>query len=300
MGKTGKTRKRRNQGWAIVGMLVIGIEGVGAAAPQAVQTDRPSEQPPTLSNLVPRGDQEVEWLEGASAWRLLEERAIAPYRNAWSAALKVKEDRGWKKTKMITALRTRARTGLTNTQSQSFNIGDGLLIEWQWDCGPDAACGTYYYESYYFGSTIVYDASFVPTGDRDGYSPWANYIGGSPGSDSRRQRQARAGQDPEVRTASFETGQGAPCPGDLWSWRQCMRGCLERQHSTGLRGAAVAAGGSLIGCLGKMRPAPIEIMGLSYIGCVTLSAGAAALLSFSAAFTWEPCDAAGQCGPRPC
>jgi len=295
------TRKRCIRGWSVFAIVVLVMQMAGGLEPAAAtQAPAPLIRGWGHQTLVPQDDARVERLVGGEAWRLLEEKAIAKHRKAWEAALKVKEERGWKRTNTIVALRTRSRTGLTKTQAQGFDIGDGLLIEWQWDCGPDAACGTYYYESYYFGSNIVYDASFVPTSDYDGYSPWTNYIGGSPGRDSRRQREAFAADRPGLRLASAGGGQDANCPGDLYYWRQCMRGCLERQHSGGMRGAAGAAGGSLLGCLGKMRAGSLAMMGLSYIGCVTLTSGAGALLAFSISFTWEPCDSYGQCGPNPC
>ncbi len=296
------TRKRCIRGWSVFVMVVLVLQMPGGLELAAAAEEEP---PPAmrgegLQSFVPQNGPRVERLVGQEAWRLLEEKIIGKYRDAWEAGLKKKEARGWKKTDRIVAWRARQATALTRVQSQAFDIGGALLIEWEWQCDPYSVCGTYYFESYYDGGSIAYDAEFVPTSDYDGYSPWTNYIGGSPGRDSRRQRQASAADRPGLRLASAAGGQDANCPGDLYYWRQCMRGCLERQHSGGMRGAAGAVGGSLLGCLGKMRAGSPAMMGLSYLGCVTLSSGAGALLAFSISFTWEPCDGYGQCGPNPC
>jgi hypothetical protein len=231
---------------------------------------------------------------------IFDEQVVAKYPDAWKASLKTKAERGWQATRNVIVIRTRPRVALTRAQSQSFNIGDGVLIERQWNCATNSVCGTYSYESFYYGSTIVYDAQFVPTGGSSGYSPWASYVAGNPGRDPRRQRQAMAGASEGLRLASAGASQDAPCPGALWEWRQCMRNCLQQRHGTAISRTGYAAGGTLVACLGKMRAGTLWIAGLSYMGCVISGVGMGALIGFGTSFGNDPCDGAGQCGPRQC
>jgi len=299
------TRKRCIKGWSVLVTVVlvlqlpVGLESVAAEEPP------PEIRGEALQRLVPQNGPRIDRLDGQEAWRLLEEKVIEKYRDAWDAALKRKEARGWKKTDRIVAWRARQATALTRVQSQAFDIGGALLIEWEWHCDPYHVCGTYYFESYYDGGSIAYDAEFVPTGGASGYSPWANHIGGNPGRDSRRQRAASpASSIPGIRLASLETEQRATpddyCPGDLWHWNQCMRNCLAQKHGSAMAGAAGAAGGVALGCARAVRPGPILAMGATFLGCVTVSAGASVLGSFVANHWYSPCDSAGECGLRPC
>lgn len=301
------TRKRCIKGWSVLVMVVLVLQmpgGLESAA--AAEEPRPAIRGEGLQSFVPQNGPRVERLVGQEAWRLLEEKVIEKYREAWDAALKRKEARGWKKTDRIVAWRAPQATALTRVQSQAFDIGGALLIEWEWHCDAWHVCGTYYFESYHDGGNIAYDAEFVPTGGASGYSPWAHYIGGSAGRDSRRQRQASyTPSAPGVRLAGLETPQRAPgddyCPGDLLVWHQCMRSCLAGKHASAMGGAAGAAGGLALGCARAVRPGPIVAMGATFLGCLTLSAGASVLTSFVANHWYSPCDASGgQCGTRPC
>jgi hypothetical protein len=301
------TRKRCIKGWSILVLVVLFAEPLGA-----VQSATAVQEPSTRESgrgfqTVPQSDPNVQRLVGVEAWRLLEEKVISKNPAAWEAATKTKEARGWKKTDNVVALRARHGARFTRTQAQAFDIGGALLIEWEWACDPYHVCGTYYFESYADGGSITYDAEFVPTSGWGGYSPWANLIGSNPGRDSRRQRASfDAGSSPAIRLASVSGGQRATpddanCPGDLWRWNQCMRDCLARRHEASMIGVAGAVGGSLMTCARAVRPGPIAMMGVSYLGCLTLAAGTAALTSFSAAHYYSPCDShGGQCGPRPC
>ncbi|MGH9313096.1 MAG: hypothetical protein ACRD09_10245 [Vicinamibacterales bacterium] len=301
------TRKRCIRGWSVVVLVVFALQMPGGfTAALVAQQPAPAIRGGGLAGLVPSGDPRVERLVGEEAWNLLEQKVIAKHRKAWEAALKTKEARGWKKTDRIVAFRSRHTTVLTKVQSQAFDIGDALIIEWEWQCDAYSVCGTYYFESYYDGGSIVYDAEFVPTSGWGGYSPWANYIGGNSGQDTRRQRQARnVANVPGIRLASTAGEQRAPgddyCPGDLWQWTQCMRDCLARKHEAAMAGAAGAAGGLALGCVRAIRPGPLVAVGASFLGCLTLSAGGAILGSFIANHWYSPCDSAGgQCGPNPC
>lgn len=298
------TRKRCINRWCVLVIVVLVLHMLGTSSADA-QERSTRVRGGGLQNLVPESDSSVERLVGAEAWRLLEEKVIAKDRGAWEAAIKRKEARGWTKTDRVVALRARQGARFTRTQAQAFDIGGALLIEWEWLCDPYHACGTYYFESYYDGGNITYDAEFVPTGPGSGYAPWAAYIGGSAGRDSRRQRAAQGTSVPRVRPASLETMQRAPgddyCPGELWYWNQCMRECLARRHETAMIGVAASVGGALMACARAVRPNSILVMGVTYLGCLTLSAGTAAMTSFSAAHYWSPCDSyGGQCGPKPC
>jgi hypothetical protein len=282
-------------------LVVLGIETADAAS-NRVAGRRPdlSKPLPILASQNPRGDGEVEVITGEEAMKIFEERVVAKYPDAWKASLKTKAERGWTETSNVIVIRTRPRIALTRAQSQSFNIGDGVLIERQWNCATNSVCGTYSYESFYYGSTIVYDAQFVPTGGSTGYSPWASYVAGNPGRDLRRQRQAMAGASDPVRLVGVGASQDAPCPGALWEWRQCMRNCLQQRHGTAVSRTGYAGGATLVACLGKMRAGTLWIAGLSYLGCVISGAGMGALVSFGTAFGNDPCDGTGQCGPRQC
>jgi hypothetical protein len=286
------TRNRCTKGWTVFVIVVLMLQmPAGVALAAAAQEPSPPISGRSLGNLVPQSDARVERIVGKQAWALLEERAIARHRGAWEAALKTKEARGWKKTEK-------------NVQSQAFDIGGALLIEWEWHCDPYSVCATYYFESYYDGGSILYDAEFVPTGDRSGYSPWANLIATNPGRDTRRQRAAIDPDLPGFRLTGTALVQRAPddanCPGDLWEWNQCMRDCIARRHEGAMIGTAGSVGASLTACARAVRPNSMLVMGLSYLGCVTVSVGAGALSSFSAAHYWSPCDSGGQCGPKPC
>jgi hypothetical protein len=282
-------------------LAVLGIETAGAASDGgAGRRQDPSTPPPILASQKPADDGDVERIEGEEAMKIFDERVVAKYPDAWKASLKTKAERGWQETQNVIVIRTRPRVALTRAQSQSFNIGDGVLIERQWNCATNSVCGTYSYESFYYGSTIVYDAQFVPTGGSTGYSPWASYVAGNPGRDPRRQRQAMAGAPDGLRLASSGALQDAPCPGALWEWRQCMRNCLQQRHGTAISRTGYAAGGTLVACLGKMRAGTLWIAGLSYMGCVISGVGMGALIGFGTSFGNDPCDGAGQCGPRQC
>jgi hypothetical protein len=284
--------------------LLLQVTGVLERA-VAAQEVSPPNNGRSLGKLVPQSDARVERIVGKEAWALLEEKVINNQRAAWDEALRRKEARGWKKTDKIVAFRLQNRTGLTRTQAQAFDIGDALIIEWEWHCDPYAVCGTYYFESRYDGGSITYDAEFVPTSDWGGYSPWANLIASNPGRDTRRERQASQSPTlPTIRLAGLEAPQRAPnddyCPGDLWHWNQCMRNCLARKHAAALGGAAGAAGGMALACARAIRPGPIVAVGATYLGCMVLSAGGAVLTSFTANHWYSPCDSSGECGPRPC
>jgi hypothetical protein len=281
-------------------LTVLGIETAGAASNGGAGRQDPSTLPPILASQKPTDAGEVERIEGEEAMKIFEEQVVAKYPDAWKASLKTKAERGWTETRNVIVIRTRPRIALTRAQSQSFNIGDGVLIERQWNCATNSVCGTYSYESFYWGSTIVYDAQFVPTGGATGYSPWASYVAGNPGRDPRRQRQARAGISDGVRLVGVEPSQDAPCPGVLWEWRQCMRSCLQARHGTAVSRTGYAAGGTLVACLGKMRAGTLWIAGLAYLGCVISGTGMGALVGFGTSFGNDPCDGAGQCGARPC
>jgi hypothetical protein len=301
------TRKRCIRGWSVFVTVVLVMQ-----MPGGLESAAAAEEPPLaiggegLQTFVPQNGPRVERLVGQEAWRLLEEKVIDKYRDAWAAALKKKEARGWKKTDRIVAWRARLATALTRVQSQAFDIGGALLIEWEWQCDPYHVCGTYYFESYQDGGSITYDAEFVPTDDWSGYSPWANYIGGNPGQDSRRQRQASyTPSGPRVRLAGLETPQRAPgddyCPGDLILWHQCMRDCLAGKHASAMGAAAGAAGGLALACVRAVRPGPLVAVGATYLGCLVQAGGGALLSSFVANHWYSPCDASGgQCGTRPC
>jgi hypothetical protein len=301
------TRKRCIKGWSVVVLVVLALQMPVAFEPVlAAQASMPPIRVKRLADLIPSSDARVERIVGKEAWELLEQKVIAKHRKAWDAALRMKEARGWKKTDRITAFRLRNRNALTKVQAQAFDIGGALLIEWEWYCDPYAVCGTYYFESYYDGGSITYDAEFVPTSGWSGYSPWANYIGGNPGRDSRRERQAsHSAAVPGFRLAGLKTPQRAPgddyCPGELWQWNQCMRDCLARKHEAAMAGAAGAAGGLALGCVRAVRPGPLVAIGASFLGCLTLSAGGAILGSFVANHWYSPCDSyGGHCGPKPC
>jgi hypothetical protein len=300
------TRNRCIRGWTVFVIVVLMLQmagGVELAA--AAQEPSPPISGRSLGNLVPQSDARVERIVGKEAWALLEEKVIKKQRAAWDAALRRKEARGWRKTDKIVAFRMKDRIGLTRTQAQAFDIGDALIIEWEWHCDPYAVCGTYYFESRYDGGSITYDAEFVPTSDWGGYSPWANYIASNPGRDSRRERQAsRSLTLPKIRLAGLEAPQRAPddanCPGDLWEWNRCMRDCLSRKHAASLGAAAGAAGGMALACTRAIRPGPLVAVGATYLGCMVLSAGGAVLSSFTANHWYSPCDSGAECGPKPC
>jgi hypothetical protein len=302
------TRKRCIKGWSVLVMVVLFMQPLRALqSPAAAQEPSGPTRGGGLQSLVPESDTTVDRFTGAEAWRLLEEKVISKDRDAWEAAIKTKEARGWTKTDRVVAFRARHGARFTRTQAQAFDIGGALLIEWEWYCDPYHVCGTYYFESYADGGNITYDAEFVPTSGWSGYSPWANYIRGDAGRDSRRQRAASdSGAAPTIRLASLDASQRATpddayCPGALWGWNQCMRDCLRRRHEASMIGVAGAVGGSLMTCARALRPGPIAAMGVSYLGCLTLAAGTAALTSFSASHYWSPCDSVGgSCGPKPC
>jgi hypothetical protein len=300
------TRKRCVKGWSVLVMVVLFMQPLGGLeSATATQEGQSPSGGGGLQSLVPEGDTTVERLVGAEAWGLLEEKAISKDRDAWEAAVRTKEARGWKKTDRIVAFRARKGAKFTQTQAQAFDIGSALLIEWEWYCDPYHVCGTYYFESYADGGSITYDAEFVPTGPASGYTPWANYIGGNPGRDSRRQRAARELSAPQIRLARFEGAQRADgdayCPGANWEWTQCMRNCIAGKHASSMAGAAGAAGGLAVGCTRAVRPGHLVQMGTSYVGCLVLGAGTALLTSFVGNYWYSPCDGAGgQCGPKPC
>ena len=131
------TRKRCIKGWSVLVMVVLILQ-----MPGGLESAAAAEEPPPairgegLQSLVPQNGPRVERLVGQEAWRLLEEKVIEKYRDAWEAALKRKEARGWKKTDRIVAWRARPATALTRTQAQAFDIGGALLIEWEWHCDP--------------------------------------------------------------------------------------------------------------------------------------------------------------------
>jgi hypothetical protein len=300
------TRKRCIKGWSVLVMVVLFMQPLGG-----LQSATPAQTPSAprggggLQARVPESDANVERLVGVEAWRLLEEKVISKDRRAWEAAIKTKEARGWKKTDRVVAFRARRGARVTRTQAQAFDIGGALLIEWEWHCDPYHVCGTYYFESYHDGGSITYDAEFVPTSDWGGYSPWAHYIGGNPGRDSRRQRAALDNAAaPAIRPVSLDGGQRTAgddyCPGDLWHWNQCLRDCLARKHEASMAGAAGAAGGLALGCARAIRPAPLVRMGVTFAGCLVHAAGGAVLGSFLANHWYSPCDSGGSCGPRPC
>jgi hypothetical protein len=295
------TRKPFLRRCSFILLAVLGIETAGAASNGgAGRQTAPYPPLPILASQNPSDTGDVERIEGEEAMKIFEERVVAKYPDAWRASLKTKAEQGWTETRNVIVIRTRPRPALTRAQSQSFNIGDGVLIERQWNCATNSVCGTYSYESFYYGSTIVYDAQFVPTSGSTGYSPWASYVAGNPGRDPRRQRQAKVGASEGVRLASVGASQDAPCPGALWEWRQCMRNCLQQRHGTAISRTGYAAGGTLVACLGKMRAGTLWIAGLAYLGCVVSGAGMGALIGFGTSFGNDPCDGVGQCGARPC
>ena len=294
------TRKPFFRRCSFILLTVLGIQTAGAASNGGAGRQDPSTPPPILANQKPADVGEVERIEGEEAMKIFEAQVVAKYPDAWKASLKVKAERGWQETRNVIVIRTRPRIALTRAQSQSFNIGDGVLIERQWNCATNSVCGTYSYESFYYGSTIVYDAQFVPTGGSTGYSPWARYVAGNPGRDPRRQRQARAGVSDGVRLVGVGTSQDAPCPGLNWEWRQCMRACLQQRHGTAVSRTGYAGGATLVACLGKMRAGTLWVAGLSYLGCVVGGVGMGALVSFGTTFGNDPCDGTGQCGARQC
>jgi hypothetical protein len=210
-------------------LAVLGIETAGAAsAGGAGRRQDPSTPPPILASQKPADDGDVERVEGEEAMKIFDERVVAKYPDAWKASLKTKAERGWQETRNVIVIRTRPRVALTRAQSQSFNIGDGVLIERQWNCATNSVCGTYSYESFYYGSTIVYDAQFVPTGGSTGYSPWASYVAGNPGRDPRRQRQAMARAYEELPPAASRNRDFA---NGLCRWRNARR--VPRQDESG-------------------------------------------------------------------
>jgi hypothetical protein len=299
------TRKRCIKGWSVFVLVILVMQSLGVQSAAAAQEPSNPARGGGLQTLIPDGDTSVDRFTGAEAWRLLEEKVISRNRDAWEAAIKTKEARGWKKTDRIVAFRARQGARFTRTQAQAFDIGGALLIEWEWYCDPYHACGTYYFESYADGGNITYDAEFVPTGPASGYTPWANYIGGSAGRDSRRQRASQEGQVPQIRLAGLEVEQRADgdayCPGANWEWTQCMRNCIAGKHASSMGAAAGAAGGLAMGCVRAVRPGHLVLMGTSYVGCLVLGGGTALLTSFVGNYWYSPCDAAGgQCGPKPC
>jgi hypothetical protein len=301
------TRKRCIKGWSVLVMVVLFMQPLRALqSPAAVQEPSGPTRARGLQSLVPESDTTVDRFTGSEAWRLLEEKVISKDRDAWEAAIKTKEARGWKKTERVVAFRARHNARFTRTQAQAFDIGGALLIEWEWACDPYHVCGTYYFESYADGGNITYDAEFVPTGPASGYTPWANYIRGSAGRDSRRQRAAvDARTGPSIRLASSEMEQRADgddyCPGLIWDWQRCMRDCLAGKHAASMGAAAGAAGGVALTCVRALRPGALVVMGASYVGCLASAFGTALLSSFVANHWYSPCDASGgNCGPKPC
>jgi hypothetical protein len=299
------TRKRWIKGWSVFVLVILVMQSGVQSAAAAQEPSNPT-RGGGLQTLIPDGDTSVDRFTGAEAWRLLEEKVISKDRNAWEAAIKTKEARGWKKTDRVVAFRGRHGARFTRTQAQAFDIGGALLIEWEWACDPYHVCGTYYFESYADGGSITYDAEFVPTSGWGGYTPWAHYIGGSAGRDSRRQRAALgATTSPSIRLVSSEFEQRATpddyCPGLIWDWQRCMRDCLAGKHAASMGAAAGAAGGVALTCVRALRPGPLVVMGTSYVGCVASAFGTALLSSFVANHWYSPCDASGgNCGPKPC
>jgi hypothetical protein len=300
------TRKRCIRGWSVLVIVTLVMQTLGGAQ-SAAAAQEPSGplRAGGLQTLVPESDTSVDRFTGAEAWRLLEEKVISKDRHAWEAAIKTKEARGWTKTDRVVAFRARQGSRFTRTQAQAFDIGGALLIEWEWYCDPYHVCGTYYFESYADGGNITYDAEFVPTGPASGYTPWANYIRGSAGLDSRRQRAALATASPSIRLASSEIEQRATpddyCPGLIWEWQRCMRDCLGAKHAASMGAAAGAAGGVALTCVRALRPGSLVVMGASYVGCIASAFGTALLSSFVANHWYSPCDASGgNCGPKPC
>jgi hypothetical protein len=286
-------------------LVILVMQSLGLQSAAATQEPSNPARGGGLQTLIPDGDTSVDRFTGAEAWRLLEEKVISKDRKAWEAAIKAKEARGWKKTDRVVAFRARQGARFTRTQAQAFDIGGALLIEWEWYCDPYHVCGTYYFESYADGGNITYDAEFVPTGPASGYTPWANYIGGSAGRDSRRQRASQETSVPQIRLAGLEVGQRADgdayCPGANWEWTQCMRNCLAGKHASSMAATAGAAGGLALGCARAVRPGHLVQMGLTYVGCLVQAGGGALLGSFVANYWYSPCDASGgQCGPKPC
>ena len=247
----------------------------------------------------------AEMLPEAAARVLFEEKVIRRHPEAWKESLAAKKARGWKHVGRFAGVRIeRAKNVVPVSQSQRYNSGDGLVIEYVWNCGTaDSHCSTFYIESYAYGTSISYDVEFVPTGDLSGYSRWAYPIGVDAGRDERRQRAGWKGpqKGPAVLLAS--TGSGGPgqsCPGDGFYWRRCMRECIRSHHENVMIGTAVSAGTSLLVCFGPTRADPSQF--ILYAACVSgWSLVGFALMAVDEFLLSSPCDsAAGGCGPNPC
>ena len=228
-------------------------------------------------------------------------RAISPA--ALAAAVKLGEERGWKRTDSFTVIEPDVRPGVTLIQDGDIDLGEGRVLVWDWDTmNPELAGGTLIVETWNPSTSTTFLAEYW-AGDDWGVTTWARFLEGRDRYGHLTREVSLQGRGIAGSIGLLKVGFRQTCAQQKAEWRSCMRECLKERLNTGLWASVLGGMASARTCAqygGKAGVAgPYVGLGV-FAGCMIGGAATAGAAAMVYQFGVRPsCDSAGVCGSAP-